>query len=151
MIRVSFASWPPDPESAWTRALAQMGVQAEFHPDFDPVHPRDAQCAVALGFPADTSLPVAAKLRGFGQFVSAFWYETTPSGAVFSITFASDRLAALVCACALAAATGGEIVLEEGPRAYGSDGAELLGKLVPEGTLLEADPKPLRFGGGWQV
>ena len=149
VLRVTFASWPSDAEHAWTSALREMGVQAQFEPDFDPKHPDGNSCWVALDFPTDSTLPVAKKLRGFGPFASGFGYEATASGAVFSISTEAERLPALVCACALAAATGGELVMGE-LRAYGTSGAELLGKLVPSGTVLQGEPKPTRFK-GWQV
>lgn len=151
LLRVSFAKWPSEPEGAWRAALAAMGVEAQFHPDFDPVHPADRWCAVALGFASDTLLPVEHRLRGFGLFVCTFGYEASQAGAVFSISFDRDLLGALVCACALAAATGGSLVMEGGLEVSGSSGAELLSQLVPQRTLLQGDPSPARFKGGWQV
>jgi len=148
-LKVSFSRWPRDAVGVWRDALARMGVDAEFHPDFEPQHD-DNWCPVALGFDDASALPLEEKVRRLkgARVETGFEFYPSETGALFSSKSSEGTLAAFVCACALAAATEGTITdPQNGTSAHGGEGLEVLSAFFAEGAVLEGPHKLVRFTG----
>lgn len=145
-IEVSFSEWPDRAIAVWRKELAKMGVELEFHPNFE-VDDDEGWLSVVMRVTDATLFDDADLLIEAGEHLTGFGYYGESDRAAFSCKRAEGNSAALLCAAALTAITGGELDDPQlGETISGKSGREILAQLSKCAKFeLETPEEPAPF------
>lgn len=145
-IEVSFPDWPDRAIQSWQKELARMGVELEFHPNFE-VDDDEGWVPVVMHVTDATLFDDADILIEAGEHLTGFGYYGESDRASFSCKRAEGNAAALLCAAALAAITGGELDDPQlGETFTGKTGRDILAKISKSPKFeLETPEEPAPF------
>lgn len=120
-----------------------MNVALGFAPEFDPETSK-GWCPVTLTVTEDDApIPLAPDLHAYGAFDSGFDYSSAGEVATFTAKDDEGNIAAILCAAALAAISGGEL---RDPQvdlsATGDSAAEIIAQLVEDRKFLASVSGP---------
>lgn len=132
-INVNVSRWPADVLPKWRAELKRMGLDVEFHPDFDP-RPLQGWLPLKVTVEDDESeIPLADERFELALFESGFEYYADETGALFSAKAFAGNAVAFWCAAALAAVSAGTLYDPQIPLTVsGSSGREILDALAAE-------------------